>query len=90
MYFSENIICLKDTHQDKRGATMSVQYIYDSAGKKTGVIIPIDLWETLRDKRLADEPVGISDPGKYRGIYRDLKVDLKTEVRKLRDEWTQI
>ncbi len=61
---------------------MSVQYIYNSAGKKTGVIIPIDLWETLRDKQLADEPVGISDPEKYRGIYRDLLVDLKTEIRK--------
>lgn len=69
---------------------MSVQYIYDSAGKKTGVIIPIDLWETLRGERLGDETVGISDPGQYRGIYRDLKVDLKTEIRKLRDEWTRL
>lgn len=47
---------------------VNIQYIYDSSGKKTGVIIPFDLWETLRGEWLADEPVGISDPGKYRGI----------------------
>ena len=39
---------------------------------------------------MAGEPVVISDPEKYRGIYRDLKVDLKTEIRKLRDEWRRI
>lgn len=69
---------------------MNVQYIYDSTGKKTGVIVPITIWESLGGERLSDTPVGITCPGKYRGIYRNLKDDLKNEIQKLRNEWTRI
>ncbi len=27
------------------------------------------------------------DPSKYKGMYRDLKVDVKKECANLRDEW---
>ncbi len=37
-----------------------------------------------------EKQIGVSDPRKYRGIYRDLKVDLKDEIRKMRDEWNRI
>ena len=67
-----------------------MQYIYDTEGRKTCVIVPIDLWESLDTEKPAGEQVGVRDPGKYRRIYRDLNVDLEDEIRNLRDEWDRI
>lgn len=71
---------------------MEVQYIYNQEGRRTGVIVPIDLWDRL--SRLAEEcqeeDKGEWDPSKYRGMYKDLKVDVKKESKALRDEWTRI
>lgn len=69
---------------------MGVQYICDAEGRKTGVIVPIDLWDSLNAEKPVGERVGVPDPGKYRGIYRNLNVDLKAEIRNLRDEWNRI
>jgi hypothetical protein len=30
------------------------------------------------------------DPSKYRGMYKDLKVDVKKESAALRDDWTRV
>lgn len=76
-------------HILERGG-MGVQYIYDTEGRKTGVIVPIDLWDTLNTEEPADKQIGAPDPGKYRGIYRDLKADLKAEIQNLRDEWNRL
>ena len=65
---------------------MGVRYICDAEGRKTGVIVPIGLWDSLNPEKPAGERVGVPDPGRYRGIYRDLNVDLKAEIRNLRDE----
>ena len=72
-------------HTLERGG-MGVQYVYDAEGKKTGVIVPIDLWNTLSAGKPADKQIGIPNPGKCRGIYRDLEV----EVQSLRDEWNRL
>jgi len=72
------------------GAGMGVQYIYDAEGRRTGVIVPIDLWYSLGIEKSAEMSGGAPDPGKYRGIYRSLKVDLKNEIRKMRDEWNRV
>ena len=69
---------------------MGVQYICDAEGRKTGVIVPIDLWNSLTAEKTAGKRVGVLDPGKYRGIYRGLNVDLNAEIRNLRDEWNRI
>jgi hypothetical protein len=71
---------------------MGVQYIYDAEGRKTGVIVSIDLWDAMSAGKSANkqDEVGSPDPRKYRGVYRDLKVDLKAEIRSLRDEWDRI
>lgn len=69
---------------------MGVQYVYDADGRKTGVIVPINLWNTLNAGKSADRRIGIPNPRKYRGIYRDLKADLKAEIRDLRDEWNRL
>jgi len=69
---------------------MGVQYICDAEGRKTDVIVPIDLWESLTAEKPADRPIGVSEPSRYRGIYRDRDLDLKAEVRNLRDEWDRI
>jgi len=66
---------------------MGVHYICDADGRKTDVIVPIGLWESLTAEKPADRPIGVAEPARYRGIYRDLDLDLEAEVRNLRDEW---
>ncbi|MGV8176072.1 MAG: hypothetical protein ACP5OU_10265 [Methanothrix sp.] len=69
---------------------MEVQYVYDEDGRQTGVIVPIHLWNRIShlvgegQKEKSDW-----DPSKYRGMYRDLKIDAKEESAALRDEWTR-
>lgn len=31
----------------------------------------------------------VFNPSKYRGIYKDLRIDLEEELEKLRREWTR-
>lgn len=68
---------------------MGVQYICDADGRKTDVIVPIDLWESLTAEKPADETIGVAEPARYRGIYRDRDLDLETEARNLRNEWNR-
>lgn len=72
---------------------MGIQYVYDVRGKKTGVIIPIELWEEKGFKIEETEKMKkeeVFDPSKYRGIYKDLRVDLEEEIRNLRAEWVRV
>ncbi len=69
---------------------MEVQYIYDEEGKQTGVIVPIELWNKISNlEKLAREEKSEWDPSKYRGMYRNLNVDVTKESKSLRDEWTR-
>lgn len=65
---------------------MEVQYIYDENGRKTGVIVPISLWEKMKKGTRSKEAFALSE---YRGIYRCLGIDLEEEIRSLREEWTR-
>jgi|GEM_PF-733751 hypothetical protein len=69
---------------------MGVHYICDAEGRKTDVIVPIDLWESLTAGKPADGPVGVAEPARYRGMYRDLDLDLEAEAKILRDEWDRV
>jgi hypothetical protein len=67
---------------------MKMQYIYDEKGRQTGVIVPINLWNKISN--LVDqnqEGKTDWDPSKYRGMYKDLLVDVEKECDVLRDEW---
>ncbi len=65
-------------------STMEIQYVYDANGRRTGVIIPIDLWERT---------VGSLEPRRrcrfddVYGIYRDLIRDPDAIASGLRGEW---
>ncbi len=65
-------------------STMQIQYVYDADGRRTGVLVPIDLWE---------ETVGSIEPRRkcrfedVYGIYRDLVRDPDAVAAALRDEW---
>ena len=69
---------------------MDVQYVYDEDGRQTGVIVPIHLWNKI-SHLVGGRKEGKSDwdPSKYRGMYRDLKIDVKKESAALRDEWAR-
>ncbi len=68
---------------------MRVQYVYNENGEKESVIIPYKDWEkihsTVKKERSAD-----LNPDEYRGIYKDLKLNLDEEIKKLREEWSRI
>jgi len=68
---------------------MGVQYVYNEKGEKTGVIIPIEFWEEIGP---TTEKIKERDflPSRYRGIYKDLKVNLEEEIRNLREEWERV
>lgn len=67
---------------------MQVQYIYDENGTKTGVIVPIALWQKLLQKN--GHKKDRFDPSKFRGLYRDIPLDLESTIQNLRTEWEQV
>ncbi|NMX21217.1 hypothetical protein C5S30_02020 [ANME-1 cluster archaeon GoMg4] len=71
---------------------MEVRYVYDEKGRRTGVIIPTELWNEIKGKIEVGErkeKKGVFTPSEYRGIYKDLVVDLEEAARSLREEWTR-
>lgn len=69
---------------------MQVQYIYDETGKKTGVIVPLALWEDVSRQKTPSKKKSAFDPSKFRGIYRNLKINLDKELKGLRQEWERV
>jgi len=66
---------------------MQVQYVYDENGKKTSVIVPIALWDKVSGKTRPGKTGDIFEPSRFRGIYRNLALDLGQELLNLRQEW---
>lgn len=69
---------------------MQVQYIYDETGKKTGVIVPIELWQDLSPAKRQPKKKSPFNPARFRGILRNVPVDLEKELRILRQEWERV
>jgi len=69
---------------------MQIQYIYDETGKKTGVIVPIALWQDLSPAKRRPKKKSPFNPARFRGIFRDLPVDFEKELRILRKEWERV
>ena len=69
---------------------MQVQYVYDETGKKTGVIVPLALWEDVSRHKTSTKKKCAFDPSKFRGIYRNLKVNFDKELKGLRQEWERV
>ena len=79
--------------KQKEVENMGVQYVYDVRGKKTGVIIPLELWNEKGFKIEEVEKMEkgeVFNPSKYRGIYKNLRVDFEEEIRNLREEWVRV
>ncbi|MEG3225577.1 MAG: hypothetical protein BME94_08765 [Methanobacteriales archaeon Met13] len=71
---------------------MTIDYVYDSKGKKKGVIIPIGLWEKNKAKILPEThstPKKPFKPAHYRGLFQKKEINLKKEASKLNDEWVR-
>jgi hypothetical protein len=69
---------------------IDIQYVYDKEGKQVGVIVPIEMWtkispliEELKEKKAEWDPL------KYKGIYKDRKINEDEEIKAMRDEWTR-
>jgi len=70
---------------------MQIQYVYDTHGMKTAVIVPINMWQKdVAPDKSGTTTGGIMNPDLYRGIYRDLRINLNDEIRKLRAEWDRL
>lgn len=68
---------------------MKVQYIYNEDGERESVIIPYKEWKKMRSSidRKKDKEF---DPDKYRGIYKDMQLNLEEEIKNLRNEWDRL
>ena len=56
---------------------MSLQYISDSQGKTTGVFIPIQEWNELKDKYKGIEEEHIDIPEQHKEIVRERMKEYK-------------
>jgi len=66
---------------------MQIQYIYDTTGRKTGVIIPIDEWEERKEMTIEAGRLSGFDPASYRGLLRGMKDRIERELARMRAEW---
>jgi len=73
-----------------KGQVMQVQYVYDEQGRKTSVIVPISLWQKVSRRKNTVPETSSFDPARYRGIYRNLGIDIDQELRALRQEWERV
>jgi len=65
---------------------MEIKYVYDAQGNETAVIVPIEVWNKI--KHIDDKKsIEVFQPSKYRGIYKNLELDLEKEIKNLRTEW---
>ncbi len=64
-----------------------IRYIMDSNGKKTAVIIPIEIWNKLREEKKTGSLISPYSPKKYRGILKENGFNGREEEIKMRDEW---
>jgi len=59
---------------------MEIQYIYDAKGKQVGVMIPVELWNKMKHKMIPKKEL---IPSRYRGIYKNLSINLEQEIKSL-------
>ena len=83
---TESIIITGNQYTLKR-YVMQVQYVYDEQGKKTSVIVPISLWQKISRQKKVSPDNRAFNPAQYRGIYRNLGIDIGRELGVLRQEW---
>ena len=67
---------------------MKVEYVYNEKGEKTGIILPIELWDKVSPLIEKKREERVIDLSKYKGIYKNMK-NLDIEIKKLREEWTR-
>ncbi|NIQ07591.1 MAG: hypothetical protein GWO20_18305, partial [Candidatus Korarchaeota archaeon] len=61
---------------------MEVRYVYNERGEKKAVIIPIEVWQGIKDKLEGKgKKKGVFSPSECRGIYKDLQIDPRKEAR---------
>jgi len=67
--------------------TGDIQFVYDTSGHKTAVIIPIALWEKSFRTEGSQKKCDIS---RFFGVYRGVIPDADSLARSLRDDWDRI
>ncbi len=73
---------------------MQIQYLYDIDGKAKFVVIPVELWEKLKNNIKLDdfsaEEYGDEkkvDISQFYGILKHKNIDVEKEVQTMRQEW---
>ncbi len=61
-----------------------IQYVYDGAGHKTAVIVPIDMWERVE---VVVTGKRCHDLSRYYGAYRDYIPNPDKIAQEIRTEW---
>lgn len=70
---------------------MEVQYVYNEEGKKTYIMLPVELWDEIsHETKLETDKKMVFKPSKYKGVYESPKLKLDEEIKSLRDEWIRV
>jgi hypothetical protein len=64
---------------------VKVEYVYNERGEKTGVIIPVSVWNKISGS-LGEEKKKGGNVKQYRGMLKDTE-NLDARLHGLRDEW---
>lgn len=73
---------------------MLVNYIYNENGQVEYVIIPIAAWNLVQKqipnwviKKDKPNPDSKFNPLKYKGLIKNLHIDIEQELKGMREEW---
>ncbi|PWR72992.1 hypothetical protein [Methanospirillum lacunae] len=61
-----------------------IQYVYNSTGQKTAVIVPIEIWERVGDIQPGKRT---HDLTRYYGAYLDYISESDTVAKVVREDW---
>jgi hypothetical protein len=74
---------------------MVVNYIYNEKGLAEYAVIPIQLWHLYQQQvpqlAFSNPPITtqkIFNPLKYKGLIKNLNINIEQELKNMRDEWT--
>ncbi len=73
----------------------TLSYIYDQSGNKEYVVVPLSLWEKIKeyipkiDNKIKPKSKTNFNPEKYYGLISSMNLDIEQELKDIREQWTR-
>ena len=69
---------------------MTLKFIYNESGVAESVVLPIELWQELKDLlkiKKENKPTKKFSPKDFRGAIKHLNLNIEDEIKQMRNEW---